>query len=29
VNRVGQRDALRQHGATRVVDDLSELLDHA
>jgi beta-phosphoglucomutase family hydrolase len=29
VNRVGQRDALRQHGATRVVDDLSELLDQA
>jgi beta-phosphoglucomutase family hydrolase len=29
VNRVGQRDALREHGATRVVDDLSELLDHA
>jgi HAD superfamily hydrolase (TIGR01509 family) len=29
VDRVGQRDALRQHGATRVVDDLSELLDNA
>jgi beta-phosphoglucomutase family hydrolase len=29
VDRVGQREALRQHGATRVVDDLSELLDHA
>jgi len=29
VNRVGQRDALLQHGATRVVDDLSELLDPA
>ncbi len=29
VDRVGQRDALLRHGATRVVDDLSELLDHA
>jgi beta-phosphoglucomutase family hydrolase len=27
VDRVGQRDALRQHGADVVVDDLSELLD--
>jgi beta-phosphoglucomutase family hydrolase len=26
VNRVGQRDALKAHGASRVVDDLSELL---
>jgi beta-phosphoglucomutase family hydrolase len=26
VNRVGQRDALREHGATVVVDDLEELL---
>jgi HAD superfamily hydrolase (TIGR01509 family) len=26
VNRVGQRDALLQHGATMVVDDLAELL---
>jgi beta-phosphoglucomutase family hydrolase len=26
VNRVGQRDALREHGADVVVDDLSELL---
>jgi HAD superfamily hydrolase (TIGR01509 family) len=29
VDRVGQRAALREHGATRVVDDLSELLDSA
>jgi beta-phosphoglucomutase family hydrolase len=29
VDRVGQREALRQHGANRVVDDLSELLDNA
>lgn len=29
VNRVGQADALREHGATHVVDDLSELLDDA
>jgi beta-phosphoglucomutase family hydrolase len=29
VDRVGQRDALRQHGADTVVDDLAELLDHA
>ncbi len=27
VDRVGQRDALKSHGADRVVDDLSELLD--
>jgi beta-phosphoglucomutase family hydrolase len=27
VNRVGQRDALKQHGADVVVDDLAELLD--
>jgi beta-phosphoglucomutase family hydrolase len=27
VNRVGQRDALKQHGADVVVDDLSELLE--
>jgi beta-phosphoglucomutase family hydrolase len=27
VDRVGQRDALRQHGADVVVDDLAELLD--
>ena len=27
VDRVGQREALRQHGANIVVDDLSELLD--
>ena len=27
VNRVGQRDELKQHGADIVVDDLSELLD--
>jgi beta-phosphoglucomutase family hydrolase len=27
VDRVGQRDALAAHGATRVVSDLSELLD--
>jgi HAD superfamily hydrolase (TIGR01509 family) len=26
VDRVGQRDALREHGADRVVDDLEELL---
>jgi phosphoglycolate phosphatase-like HAD superfamily hydrolase len=26
VDRVGQRDALREHGATVVVDDLSDLL---
>jgi beta-phosphoglucomutase family hydrolase len=26
VNRVGQRDALKAHGASKVVDDLSELL---
>ena len=26
VNRVGQRDALKQHGADVVVDDLAELL---
>ena len=26
VNRVGQRDALEQHGADVVVDDLAELL---
>lgn len=29
VDRVGQREALKQHGATIVVDDLSELLDEA
>jgi beta-phosphoglucomutase family hydrolase len=29
VDRVGQRDALRQHGADLVVSDLSELLDQA
>jgi beta-phosphoglucomutase family hydrolase len=29
VDRVGQRDALRQHGADIVVDDLVELLEHA
>lgn len=29
VNRVGQAEALRQHGADVVVDDLSELLDAA
>jgi beta-phosphoglucomutase family hydrolase len=28
VNRTGQADALREHGATVVVDDLAELLDH-
>ncbi len=27
VNRTGQADALREHGADVVVDDLSELLD--
>jgi HAD superfamily hydrolase (TIGR01509 family) len=27
VNRVGQADALKEHGATVVVDDLAELLD--
>jgi len=27
VNRVGQADALRLHGADIVVDDLAELLD--
>jgi beta-phosphoglucomutase family hydrolase len=27
VDRVGQRDALKAHGADRVVDDLAELLD--
>jgi beta-phosphoglucomutase-like phosphatase (HAD superfamily) len=26
VDRVGQRDALAEHGATIVVDDLAELL---
>ncbi len=29
VDRVGQRDALKQHGASIVVDDLAELLDQA
>jgi beta-phosphoglucomutase family hydrolase len=29
VDRVGQADALREHGADRVVSDLSELLDEA
>ena len=29
VDRVGQRDALKRHGATIVVDDLAELLSHA
>jgi len=29
VDRVGQRDALRQHGAHIVVDDLAELLERA
>ena len=29
VDRVGQRDALRQHGADVVVDDLAELIDRA
>jgi len=29
VDRVGQREALKAHGATIVVDDLAELLDHA
>jgi beta-phosphoglucomutase family hydrolase len=29
VDRVGQREALRQHGADIVVNDLSELVDHA
>jgi beta-phosphoglucomutase family hydrolase len=29
VDRVGQRDALRQHGADVVVEDLAELLAHA
>ena len=29
VDRVGQRDALKRHGATIVVDDLTELLNHA
>ncbi|MBV9599883.1 MAG: HAD-IA family hydrolase, partial [Chloroflexi bacterium] len=29
VDRVGQRDALREHGADIVVDDLAELLDRA
>jgi HAD superfamily hydrolase (TIGR01509 family) len=28
VDRVGQADALRQHGANVVVTDLSELLEH-
>ena len=27
VDRVGQADALRDHGADRVVQDLAELLD--
>jgi beta-phosphoglucomutase-like phosphatase (HAD superfamily) len=27
VNRVGQRDALKAHGAAVVVDDLAELLE--
>jgi hypothetical protein len=26
VDRVGQRDALKEHGATVVVDDLEDLL---
>ena len=29
IDRAGQADALREHGADIVVDDLSELLDHA
>ena len=29
VDRVGQADALRQHGADVVVDDLADLLDHS
>jgi HAD superfamily hydrolase (TIGR01509 family) len=29
VDRVGQRQALKQHGADIVVNDLSELLGHA
>ena len=29
VNRVGQADALRQHGASVVVDDLADLLAHS
>ena len=29
VDRVGQADALRAHGADIVVDDLAELLDHS
>src|SRR6185312_16379936 len=29
VDRVGQADALRAHGADIVVSDLAELLDHA
>ncbi|MBV9582108.1 MAG: beta-phosphoglucomutase family hydrolase [Chloroflexi bacterium] len=29
VDRVGQREELRKHGADRVVDDLAELLDRA
>ena len=28
VDRAGQADALREHGADIVVDDLAELLDH-
>jgi phosphoglycolate phosphatase-like HAD superfamily hydrolase len=29
VDRVGQAQALREHGADVVVKDLAELLDHA
>ena len=29
INRAGQADALRKHGADIVVDDLAELLDHS
>jgi beta-phosphoglucomutase-like phosphatase (HAD superfamily) len=28
VDRVGQADALKEHGASVVVHDLAELLDH-
>jgi phosphoglycolate phosphatase-like HAD superfamily hydrolase len=29
IDRAGQADALREHGADIVVDDLAELLDHS
>jgi beta-phosphoglucomutase-like phosphatase (HAD superfamily) len=29
IDRAGQADALRKHGADIVVDDLAELLDHS